>query len=214
MNDFHYNINTLINRYPELESCKDSINKAYKILLNTFKSGHKLLIAGNGGSCADAEHIVGELMKKFKKDRPISDELKNKLKEIDSEMGSKIASKLQAGLPCIALHNHQGINTAFINDIKDGGLFIYAQQINVYGNSGDTFLGITTSGNSNNILYAAITAKAKGLNVIALTGNSGGKIKDIADTSIIVNNSETFIIQELHLPIYHCLCLMLEEELF
>lgn len=214
MNDYRYDVNTLIKRYPELESCRDSINSAYETLLATFKSGHKLLIAGNGGSCADADHIAGELMKKFKKDRPISNEFKEKLQRIDFEKGNLLADKLQAGLPCIALHNHQGLNTAFINDVPDGGEFTYAQQLNVYGNKGDTFLGITTSGNSKNVIYAAITAKAKGMKVIALTGKDGGKIKDIADISIIVNNDETFMIQELHLPIYHCLCLMLEEELF
>ena len=207
-------IEDLISRYPVLKPCKDDIQKAFDVLCGCFKSGHKLFIAGNGGSCADAEHIVGELMKSFKKKRPIDESLANRLLSIDKEVGTLLNKKLEQGLPAIALHNHQSLNTAFMNDIHNGGEYIYAQQILGYGNSGDVFLGISTSGNAQNVYNAAVTAKAKDLKVIALSGKSGGKLKNISDVSIIVPEQETFIIQELHLPIYHCLCLSIEDLFF
>ena len=214
MEDNYYLLNELIKRYPILESCKEDILNAYKILEECFKNGHKLLIAGNGGSCADSEHIVGELMKGFRKRRHISLEFENILKCVDPVRGAELSDKLQCGLPAIALHNHQGLNTAFINDVEEGGLFIYAQQLLSLGESGDVFLGISTSGNSKNVLYASVVAKAKGLKIIGLTGKSGGKLKDNSDVCIKAPEEETFVIQELHLPIYHCLCLMLEEKFF
>lgn len=212
--NYHYDVDSLIARYPVLKDCKQGILDAYKILDDCFASGHKLLIAGNGGSCADSEHIVGELMKGFKKKRPVSQKLANKLISIDPVRGQELADKLQQGLPCIALDGHQGLNTAFTNDVDNGGLLTYAQQINGYGKEGDVFLGISTSGNSKNVMYAAVIAKAKGLKVIGLTGQKGGQLKDIADITIKAPSNETFMIQELHLPIYHCLCLMLEERFF
>ena len=212
--NYHYDVDSLIARYPVLKDCKQDILDAYKILEECFASGHKLLIAGNGGSCADSEHIVGELMKGFKKKRPVNQEFANKLIAIDPIRGQELADKLQQGLPCIALDGHQGLNTAFTNDVDNGGLLTYAQQINGYGKEGDVFLGISTSGNSKNVMYAAVIAKAKGLKVIGLTGQKGGQLKDIADITIKAPSNETFMIQELHLPIYHCLCLMLEEKCF
>ena len=211
---FHYDVDSLIKRYPELIACKQSILDAYQLLLTCFSSGHKLLIAGNGGSCADGEHICGELMKGFKKKRPCSKEFALKLESTDSIRGKELADKLQGGLPCIALSCHQGLNTAFSNDVQNGGLLTFAQQVYVYGNEGDVLLGISTSGTSKNILYSVITAKAKGMKIIGLTGDNGGELAKISDVAIKAPSSETFVIQEYHLPIYHCLCLMLEEKIF
>lgn len=213
MKDIYY-LKTLIKRYPILITCKKDIQNAYFLLENCFEKKHKLLIAGNGGSSADADHIVGELMKGFKKNRLISSELKQRLLSIDSCAGLQLSSKLQYGLRCIALHNHFALNTAYINDIDTGANYFYAQQVLNYGDSDDVFLGISTSGNSKNIYNAFVVAKALGMKTIALTGNTGGLLKSISDISIIVPEKETFIVQEYHLPIYHCLCLMLENHFF
>lgn len=211
---FTYTIDDLIKRYPELAICKESIQKAYEVLVECFEKGHKLLIAGNGGSCADSEHIVGELMKGFKDSRRVPNELADKLIAVDPIRGKELAERLQMGLPAIALDGHQGLNTAFVNDVENGGLLTYAQQINGYGEEGDVFLGISTSGNSKNVMYGVVTAKAKGMKVIGLTGKDGGELAKNADVAIIAPSNETFMIQEYHLPIYHCLCLMLEEKFF
>jgi D-sedoheptulose 7-phosphate isomerase len=205
-------IELLIERYPILEPIKDQIVSAYFVLEGSYENGGKLLIAGNGGSAADAEHITGELMKGFKKQRKVSDEFAQKLIDIDNERGEELAEKLQEGLPTIALNNHGALTTAYLNDVD--GTLCFAQQVNGYGKEGDTFLGISTSGNSKNVFYAAITAKAKGMKVIGLIGKDGGKLKNISDVSIVVPENETYMIQELHLPVYHCLCLMLEDKFF
>lgn len=205
-------IDELIKRYPVLLTVRDDINAFYEILKECYDNGGKLLIAGNGGSCADAEHIVGELMKGFCKRRAVSDEFKAKLIEADSENGEEIAGKLQGGLPAMALSNHQALNTAFANDVDAD--FYYAQQVYGYGKKGDVFLGISTSGNAKNIMYAAAVAKAKGMKVLGLTGKTGGLLAKSADVSIIVPEEETYKIQELHLPIYHAICLMLEDTYF
>ncbi len=210
-NEIKY-LDELIERYPELSVCRESIKQAYKYLEESYQNGGKLLIAGNGGSAADSEHIVGELMKGFVLPRKPDDEFKTKLTAADEELGKELAEKLQGALPAIAIVDHVALSTAYLNDVDP--LLGFAQQINGYGNPGDVFLGITTSGNSKNILYADVVARAKGLRTIALTGKDGGKIKDMADISIIVPERETFKIQERHLPIYHCLCLMLEEHFF
>lgn len=212
--NYHYRVDELVRRYPALSVCRDSILEAYQILEKCFATGHKLLICGNGGSCADSEHICGELMKGFKKRRHISNELSEKLINVDPIRGKELSDKLQQGLPCIALDGHQGLNTAFTNDVENGGLLTFAQQVNVYGVEGDVLLGISTSGNSKNTMYAAVTAKAKRLKVIGLTGEKGGELAKIADVAIKTPSTETFMIQEYHLPIYHCLCLMLEEGFF
>ena len=210
----NYTVDELINRYPELKVCRQSIIDAYNILEKCYEDGNKLLIAGNGGSCADSEHIVGELMKGFKSSRKLDDSMQKALKEVDSSCGEELANKLQGALPAIALVDHQALNTAFINDVENGGNLAFAQQIMGYGNKGDVFLAITTSGNSKGIYNACVVAKAKGLKIIGLTGKDGGKLKTIADVSIIAPSNETFMIQELHLPIYHCLCLLLENKFF
>lgn len=210
----NYTVDELINRYPELEVCRQSIIDSYNILEKCYENGNKLLIAGNGGSCADSEHIVGELMKGFKSPRKLDDSIQKALKEVDPTCGEELVNKLQGALPSIALVDHQALNTAFINDVENGGNLAFAQQIMGYGNKGDVFLAITTSGNSKGIYNACVVAKAKGLKIIGLTGKDGGKLKTIADVSIIAPSNETFMIQELHLPIYHCLCLMLEKHFF
>lgn len=202
----------LLTRYQVLTSVKDEIKEAYKILENCYKNGGKLLIAGNGGSCADAEHIVGELMKGFVKPRSVSRDFAQKLLEADPVRGKELADKLQGGLPAIALTGHPGLSTAYLNDV-DGSL-IYAQQTYGYGKEGDVLLGISTSGNSRNIMYAMAAARAIGMKTIGLTGKDGGQLKETADVSIVVPEKETYKIQELHLPVYHALCLMLEERFF
>ncbi len=211
MNEVAY-IQELTERYPCLEPVKGSVIQAYETLRECFASGHKLLVAGNGGSAADSEHIVGELMKGFVKRRRIPKDMAEKMAEIDSAAGKELAEKLQEGLPAIALTGHPGLSTAFLNDVD--GLMVYAQQVYGYGQEGDVFLGISTSGNAANIFYALIAAKAKGMKTIGLTGKDGGKLGRHADTAIIVPEQETYKIQELHLPVYHTLCLMLEECFF
>ena len=207
-------LETLIKRYPALSVCEEEIEKAYEIMEECFASGHKLLIAGNGGSCADGEHIAGELMKGFKLQRKCTEEFAKKLKSIDAERGAELAEKLQGGLPTIALDNHQALNTAYVNDVENGGLLTYAQQVYGYGKAGDVLLGISTSGNSKNLAYATVVAQASGMKVIGLTGAKGGNLANVADIAIKVPETETYMIQELHLPVYHCLCLMLEERFF
>jgi D-sedoheptulose 7-phosphate isomerase len=202
----------LIERYPLLERIRNDINDAYEIIIESFSKGGKLLIAGNGGSASDAEHIVGELMKNFVKRRKLPEAFQKKIESFDSEISSYLLPRLQPGLPAISLSEHSSLNTACINDI-DGNI-TFSEQVYGYGNSGDVFLGISTSGNSRNIIYAAATAKAKELNTIVLTGSDGGRLKTIADISIIVPEKEIYKIQELHQPVYHCLCLMIEEYFF
>ena len=205
-------LNELVMRYPVLGIVRDDVNKAYSLLEACYENGGKLLIAGNGGSAADAEHIVGELMKGFVKRRPLPKELKRALIDTDPIRGSELSEKLQQGLPAIALTNHAALSSAFANDVD--GMLSYAQQVNGYGKEGDVFLGISTSGNSENVMYAAVTAKAKGMKVIGLTGRDGGKLAKLADVAIVVPEQETYKIQELHLPIYHALCLMLEDRFY
>lgn len=205
-------IEELIQRYPVLESSKNDIIKAYEVIAESYQNGGKLLVAGNGGSASDSEHIVGELMKGFVLPRKLDNDYKARLIEADEKMGAELADKLQGALPAIALVDHVALSTAYLNDVDP--LLGFAQQVNGYGVEGDVFLGITTSGNSKNVLYANTVAKAKGLKTIALTGKDGGKIKDIVDVAIVVAENETYKIQELHLPVYHCLCLMLEKRFF
>lgn len=202
----------LIERYPVLAPVKEDIWNVYKMMEECYANGGKVLIAGNGGSSADAEHIVGELMKGFKKSRSVSEEFADKLRKIDGERAEELIEKLQGGLPAISLSSHPALCTAYLNDV-DGNLIV-AQQVYGYGKEGDVFLGISTSGNAKNIMYAAAVAKAKGMKVAALTGKDGGKLGKAADAAVIVPDPETYRIQELHLPIYHVLCLMLEERFF
>ncbi len=202
----------LMVRYPQLQVCRQAMKNAYERLEETFQHGGKLLVCGNGGSASDAEHIVGELMKEFRLKRKIYSSHAETLKSIDSEMGSVLADHLQGALPAISLTGHSSLTTAFMNDALPE--LVFAQQVNGYGQPGDAFLGISTSGNSRNVLYAAITAKAKGLKVIGLTGQCQNRLMDFADVCIRVPEVDTFKVQELHLPVYHCLCMMLEDKFF
>ncbi|MCR4821495.1 MAG: SIS domain-containing protein [Treponema sp.] len=202
-------IKELIERYPALAVCENDIRNAASAMIESYEKGGKLLIAGNGGSASDSDHICGELLKSFVKIRKPEDSFLTKLKEIDSDTGSYLSDKLQGSLPAIALTNQSALMTASLNDV-DGNV-MFAQQVNGYGKVEDIFLGITTSGNSADVIYATVVAKAKGLKTIALTGKSGGKIKNLADISIVVPSNETFMIQEYHLPVYHALCLQIEE---
>lgn len=205
-------IQTLIQRYPQLESCKQEIMNAYETLEKAYAAGRKLLVAGNGGSASDAEHIVGELMKEFKLKRKIYADQIDRLMQIDAEMGTVLAEHLQGSLPAISLVGEPSLTTAFMNDSVP--VLVFAQQVNGLGKAGDVFLAISTSGNSKNILYAAVAAKSKGLKVIGLTGQRENQLERFADVTIHVPETETYKIQELHLPVYHCLCLMLEEKFF
>jgi len=199
----------LLERYPALRGIEADIEAAYRCLRDAYDAGGKLLVAGNGGSAADAQHIVGELMKGFCKKRPLSREDAARLKAADASMGAELAEKLEQGLFALSLTEHPALNTAYGND-RDPVL-CFSQQVWNYGRPGDVFLAISTSGNSRNVLYAAAAARARGLKVIALSGRDGGRLKDHADISVIVPAQETFMIQELHLPVYHCLCRMLED---
>ncbi len=205
-------INVLVDRYPNLFDLREDIVEAYMELEASFEKGGKLLVAGNGGSAADAEHIVGELMKSFKLPRTLTEKQQKALRKADETLGEVLAKNLQGALPAIALDGHIALSTAYLNDCEP--LLCFAQQLNGYGNENDVFLAISTSGNSKNILYAATVAKAKGMKVIGLTGQKDSKLSEIADVCIKAPATETYMIQELHLPIYHCLCLMLEDRFF
>ena len=205
-------IDLLVQRYPVLDICKEDIEKAYRILEECYTHDGKLLIAGNGGSAADSEHIAGELMKRFKTPRPVPADFAEKLQEVDSVRGPELAKNLERGLMAIPLVAHEALTTAYINDVD--GLGVFAQQLYGFGRPGDVFLGISTSGNSKNIMSATVVARALGLKVIGLTGAKGGELASVANVAIRVPETETFMIQELHLPVYHCLCLMLEERFF
>jgi len=207
-----HQIDILIQRYPVLKECRDDITKAYNILEECYASDNKLLIAGNGGSAADAEHIAGELMKRFKSPRPVPEEFAKVLKSIDKERGENLAHNLERGLMAIPLVAHEALTTAYINDVD--GLGVFAQQLYGFGRPGDVFLGISTSGNSKNVMSATVVARALGIKVIGLTGRDGGELASVADVAIKVPEDETYKIQELHLPVYHTLCLMLEERFF
>lgn len=205
-------IDLLMERYPVLTGIKESIIDAYLLMEQSYLSGGKLLIAGNGGSASDSEHIAGELMKSFKLERRIPDELKEKLISIDSVRGEQLAKNLQQPLTAIPLVAHEALSTAYINDVDGYGVF--AQQMLGFGRPGDVFLAISTSGNSKNIMNATVVARALGVKIIGFTGEKGGELAKIADVAVKAPSSETYMIQELHLPIYHCWCLMLEEKFF
>lgn len=205
-------LDLLIERYPKLAVCKKDIEETFAALAECFHAGHKLLIAGNGGSAADAEHIVGELMKGFKLERRLPRPEAEALISASPELGPTLAASLQSALPAIALDGHPALTTAYMNDCEP--LLCFAQQVNGYGQAGDVLLAISTSGNSKNVLYAATAARAKGMKIIGLTGERESKLSAYADICIKVPETETYRVQELHLPVYHVLCLMLEKEFF
>ncbi len=205
-------LNDLVKRYPELDVCQKDIEKAYLLLEEAYDNGRKLLIAGNGGSAADSEHMAGELMKRFKVARPIEDSFAEKLKEIDVERGSRLAKNLERPLRAVPLTSHIAITTAYMNDADATGVF--AQQMLGFADEGDVFLAISTSGNSENIISACVVAKAMGVKIIGLTGEKESLLDRYSDVCIKVPETETYKVQELHLPVYHCLCLMLESNYF
>ncbi len=205
-------IDSLICRYPALDAVKGRIADAYLLMQECFARGGKLLVAGNGGSAADSEHVVGELMKRFKNPRPVTKELAQKLIAVDAQRGAELAKSLERSLMAIPLTAHEALTTAFLNDA--GAVDVFAQQLLGYGRPGDVFLGISTSGNSENILRCVVVAKALGIATIGLTGKTGGKLGAVCDVAVKAPETETYLIQEYHLPIYHCWCLMLEDYFF
>ena len=208
----HPELSNLLKNYPDLEPCVGDIQAAYEILSQTYQAGGKLLICGNGGSASDSDHIVGELMKGFELKRPINDGLRQRLNQLSPETGAYLADHLQGALPAISLSAHSALATAITND-TDGDI-AFAQQVLGYGKQGDTLLGISTSGNSVNVRHALTVAKALGLHTIGLTGKTGGKMRDLCDVTICAPFERTLAVQERHLPIYHTLCIMLEQEFF
>ena len=204
--------NELLVRYPELESCKDAVLSSITTLIDSFQNGHKMLVCGNGGSAADSEHIVGELMKGFKLPRRMDEKTQARMRAMFPEEADGMIRNLQGAVPAISLVSQTALMTAFSND--QAAQYVFAQQVMGYGEPGDVLLAISTSGNSENILHAARVAKLRGVSVIGLTGESGGKLKALSDITICAPSSVTYQIQEYHLPIYHCLCACVENEIF
>ena len=201
----------LFTRYPALEACRDDVAAAYATLFACCRVGGTVFTCGNGGSASDSEHIVGELLKKFKKHRDIPAELKAKLLAAGPE-GKRLAEKLEGSLSAVSLVSMTGILTAFANDV--GWDEAFAQQLLGLARPGDVLLALSTSGNSRNCVEAAVRARALGVKTIGLTGAGGGRFRDVCDVTVRVPATETYQIQEFHLPVYHALCAMLEAELF
>ncbi|HEV3410403.1 MAG TPA: SIS domain-containing protein [Chthoniobacterales bacterium] len=202
----------LFERYPALRECEGQLRSALDILITGFQNGNKLLVCGNGGSAADCEHIVGELMKGFQKPRSIPQEHASRLSGWAGALGSELAGKLQGALPAISLVSHSSLMTAVLNDTA--GDMVFAQQIYGLGKPGDVLLAISTSGNSANVINALVVAKTFGLRTIVLTGRSGGALAPMAEVAIRVPADRVAEIQELHLPVYHWLSIELEERFF
>lgn len=205
-------LKNLIERYSNLIPLEGSIEKVVKIIVATYNNGGKVLVCGNGGSSADSDHVVGELMKSFEMKRPLEQAVQKNLRELFPERGDFLAKNLQQGLPAISLSAHSALISAISNDI--GGDLIFAQQVVGYGNHGDILLAFSTSGNAQNVIDALIVAKAKGLKTIGMTGETGGKMKAYCDLLINVPETRTAFVQELHLPVYHAICLMVESTIF
>ena len=202
----------LLSRYPVLAVCRGDIEAAFHVLVDCFAAGGKLLVCGNGGSAADADHIVGELMKGFLKPRPLPRELCDRLRAADPALGGTLAGKLQAALPAINISASSAFGTAFANDVS--AELAFAQAVNGYGRPGDVLLGLSTSGNAANVRAALCMARVLGMKTIGMTGKGGGKMAGMCDIRIGVPAARTFEIQELHLPVYHCLCAMVEAQFF
>ena len=202
----------LLNRYPSLCECKDDIKKAVEAIIHCYENGGKLLLCGNGGSCADCEHIVGELMKGFLKKRPLDGSKKTEMKRNCNLVDDELLGKLQCGLPAIAIPSITALNSAFCNDVDPE--LVYAQPLMSLARENDILIGISTSGNSKNVFGAVKVLMALGIKFIGLTGKTVGKLKETADICICAPETETFKIQELHLPINHNLCAAVEEHFF
>ncbi|HEY5583113.1 MAG TPA: SIS domain-containing protein [Ruminiclostridium sp.] len=202
----------LIQRYPALTVCTKEIEECFMLLKHCYENGGKVLVCGNGGSAADAEHIVGELMKEFILKRPLQKEDQDKLKESCPNEWKYLVKNLQGALPAISLVSQSSISTAYSNDVAFD--MVFAQQVYGYGKEGDVLIGLSTSGNSGNVVNAIKVAKAFGMKVIGFTGQAGGEMKEICDVCIQVPAMETFKVQEYHLPVYHAICAMIESEHF
>ncbi len=205
-------VEALIAAYPSLEPCRVAIDEAARALIAGFAAGGKLLLCGNGGSCADCDHIAGELAKGFLKKRPLPAALRQGIERALPDEGAALADALQGGLAAISLAAHPALLTAFSNDVNPQ--YAFAQQVVAYGRPGDVLVGISTSGNARNVAAAVATARAAGMVTIGLTGASGGRLRGLVDIAICVPAHETMRIQELHLPVYHALCAEVEEALF
>lgn len=204
-------VNAFFERHPDLVCIRNEILRAADLWTYVLGNGGKILLCGNGGSCADCDHIAGELLKGFLLKRPLAQDFQNQLASF-GEYGEEIGRKLQHGLPAISLCAHGAPISAFANDVDPE--LVYAQQVYAYGQPGDILLGISTSGNAKNVTAAMMVAKAKGLHTMALAGRDGGKIGQLAEVAVIAPEQETYLIQEYHLAIYHLLCAMVEYELF
>lgn len=205
-------VNRLIDKYSELAVCKGDIERAAEALIACYSGGGKLLACGNGGSSADSDHIVGELMKGFMSRRPLSSEARKRFAAMYSAEGEYLAEHLQGALPAISLSGSAALTSAFGNDVAPD--MIYAQQVFGYGRKGDVLLGISTSGNSVNVIRALQTANVQGLVTIGLTGRSGGRMAEMCDIAIKVPWDSTPDVQERHLPVYHTLCMAVEQHFF
>ena len=202
-------LETFFTRYPDMTACETEVRGARAILRYAFEAGRKLMVCGNGGSAADSEHTVGELMKSFRFKRPVTDEFKAAYREAN---GCECPDWLEGALPAISLVSQTALSTAFGND--EAAVGVFAQQVLGYGEAGDVLLAISTSGNSANVVEAAKVARAKGVKVIALTGAKESELTAIADICVRVPRDEVFQVQELHLPVYHVLCAAVEADLF
>jgi D-sedoheptulose 7-phosphate isomerase len=205
-------IQSLIAKFPDLAACSDDVERAFLLLRDSFRAGGKLLLCGNGGSAADCEHLVGELMKGYLSSRPLPAATRRQLEESFPENGRYLAGHLQGALPAISLASQMGLITAYANDVAAD--MIFAQQVYGYGRRGDVIAGISTSGNSRNVLHALQVGRALGLGTLGFTGGSGGAMKALCDVCVSVPATRTADIQERHLALYHTLCAMLEETFF
>ncbi|MGZ4985849.1 MAG: D-sedoheptulose-7-phosphate isomerase [Chthoniobacterales bacterium] len=205
-------LTALFDKYPSLRECEADLASALRLLIGAFEAGNKLLVCGNGGSAADSEHIVAELMKGFLKPRRISNQDADQLKNKAGTLGSEIAGKLQSALPAVSLVSQTSLISAVANDTS--AEMVFAQQVYGLGKPGDVLLAITTSGNSRNVVNAIAVAKTFGVKSIALTGRSGGAVAPMADVAIKVPADRVVEIQELHLPVYHWFCIATEEKFF
>ncbi|WP_240762306.1 D-sedoheptulose-7-phosphate isomerase [Paenibacillus thalictri] len=203
---------SLLAKYPDVAPCEEDIKHTFALLKQTYDQGGKVLLCGNGGSASDCEHIVGELMKGFMSKRPLPQSLRDRFKELFPQEGDFLTDHLQGALPAISLVSHTSLMTAFMNDVSSE--MVFAQQVLGYGKPGDSLIGLSTSGNSANVVRAMQVAKALGMNTIGMTGQGGGKLAQLCDVTIRVPEPITPDIQERHLPIYHALCILLEKEYF
>jgi D-sedoheptulose 7-phosphate isomerase len=208
----HPVLRKLFDKYPELSVCESEISGAFDVMKKAFSGGGKVLICGNGGSAADCEHIVGELMKGFLSKRPVPEPIRERFRRFGDQEGNDLANQLQGALPAISLVSHSALMTAFSNDVAAD--MVFAQQVYGLGRPGDVLIGISTSGNARNVTSALKVAAAMDVRTIGLTGRTGGELKALCDVAICVPWDDTPDVQERHLPIYHALCILLEEEFF